>query len=129
MKNSPDHKGRILRHGHQSDDVSDDAIEARARELAILDGRSPSGITSDDRALSSAELRGEMLPPTSVDDAEGVASLSRDPSEPPSTPGSQAPQQNEPEGQEIQERLVLEGVEEAQHDQMLAARRRGSREN
>ncbi len=31
---------------------------------------------------------------------------------------------NEPEDQEVMERLALEGVEEAQHDQMLAARRR-----
>ena len=119
-----DHSARILRHGRRADEITDEAIALRARELAIIDGRSPRDITDEDRQRALAELRGELLPETSFDDGEGGAGLSRDPSEPLSIAGERKPTLNEPEDQEVEERLVLEGVEEAQHDQMLAARRR-----
>lgn len=90
----------------------------------MIDGRSPREINDEDRRRALAELRGDTLPETSFDDGESSAGLSRDPSEPRSIPGARKPILNEPEDQETQERLVLEGVEEAQHDQMLAARRR-----
>ncbi len=115
---------RILRHGRRADEITEEAIAQRARELAMIDGRSPRDITDEDRRHALAELRGESLPETSFDDDETSASLTRDPSEPLSVAGERKPTRNEPEDQEVQERLVLEGVEEAQHDQMLAARRR-----
>lgn len=121
---SIDHAARILRHGRRADEITAEAIEIRARELALIDGRSPRDITEADRHRALAELRGELLPETSFDNGEGAVGLSRDPSEPLSIPGEQVPTHNELEDQEVQERLVLEGVEEAQHDQMLAARRR-----
>lgn len=121
---SIDHSTRILRHGKRADEITDEAIALRARELAMIDGRSPRDITDEDRSRALAELRGELLPETSFDDGEAGAGLSRDPSEPRSISGRRKPTLNEPEDQEVQERLVLEGVEEAQHDQMLAARRR-----
>lgn len=124
---SPDH-GRILRHGHRADQITDDEIDRRARELAQIAGRSPNVITDEDRRQARAELSGEALPETTLTDSEGIAGLSRDPSEPPSDTGLQVPVQNESEDQQVTERLVLEGVEEAQHDQMLAASRRRRRE-
>jgi len=53
-------------------------------------------------------------------------SLSRDPSDPAVSRGEQAPNVEEPDDdeQEAPERLTAEGVEEAGHDQMLAARRK-----
>jgi len=121
---SIDRSTRILRHGKRADEITDEAIALRARELAMIDGRSPRDITDEDRDRALAELRGDLLPATSFDDGEVGAGLSRDPSEPRSIPGRRKPTLNEPEDQEVQERLVLEGVEEAQHDQMLADRRR-----
>lgn len=121
---SIDHSARILRHGERADEITDEAIEIRARELVLIDGRSPREIGEEYRARALAELRGETLPETSLDNGEGSTGLSRDPSEPLSISGERTPIRNEPEDQEVQERLVLEGVEEAQHDQMLAARRR-----
>jgi hypothetical protein len=55
-----------------------------------------------------------------------VDSLSRDPSDPPANRGKQIPDQEEPDDDETaqSERLVEEGVDEAEHDQMLAARRK-----
>lgn len=120
---SPNPSGRILRHGERSDEITSEAIATRARELALIDGRPPSRVTDEDRRLALAELQGHTLPATTLEDNVAAGLLSRDPSDPAAIPGAQAPMQNEPEDQEVAERLVLEGVEEAQHDQMLAARR------
>lgn len=114
---------RILRHGRRADEITQEAIEQRARELALIDGRSPREATDQDRENALAELRGLHLPDTLNDDGVGVGGVSHDPSDPVSLPDEWTPMLNEPEDQEVQERLVLEGVEEAQHDQMLAARR------
>lgn len=124
MKHQPDQTGRILRHGKRVAEVTDEAIASRARELAIIDGRSAHEVTKEDLDRGRAELRGQLLPDTTLEDAVATAGLTRDPSEPVSNTGVQVPEQNEPEDQEVMERLVLEGVEEAQHDQMLAARQR-----
>jgi hypothetical protein len=124
MDNETNPPGRILRHGKQADELTAEAIERRARELALIDGRSPEEPTYEDRESARAELRGQSLPDTTLDDAEGVARITRDPSDPISRPGTKTPMRNEPEEQQVEERLALEGVEEAQHDQMLAARRR-----
>lgn len=121
---SIDNSTRILRHGKRADEITDEAIEIRAKELALIDGRPARDVSDADRERALAELRGQHLPETSVDDGEGVAGLSHDPSDPLAVPGERTPIYNEPEDQEMQERLVLEGVEEAQHDQMLADRRR-----
>lgn len=123
-KTSIDHSARILRHGRRADEITDEAVEIRARELALIDGRSGRDATEEDRQRALAELRGQALPDTSLDNGESVAGLSHDPSDPLAIPGERTPIYNEPEDQEVQERLVLEGVEEAQHDQMLADRRR-----
>ena len=127
MKTQPDQTGRILRHGKYASEVTEDDIAARARELAIIDGRSADDVTGEDLKHSRTELRGQHLPDTTLEDAVGSAALTRDPSEPPSQTGTQTLEQNDPENQNVMERLVLEGVEEAQHDQMLAARQRRPR--
>jgi hypothetical protein len=123
-KSSPKPSARILRHGGRADEITNEAIEVRAGELAEIDGRTPAEITVADRARALAELRGETLPEAVLQDDEMHAGMSRDPSEPRSITGKQTPTHNEPEDQVIEERLALEGVEEAQHEQMLADRRR-----
>lgn len=123
-KTSTERSGRMLRHGKRADEITDEAIMLRARELAMIDGRSPREVTDEDRERALAELRGQHLPDGSFDDGEVRAGMSRDPAEPRSIAGVRTPVYNQPEDQEMQERLALEGVEEAQHDQMLAARRR-----
>lgn len=123
-KNPP---GRILRHGHSADEVTAEAIEVRARELALIDGRPSNQVTEEDRRQSRADLLGENLPATAQDDAESAGGLSRDPAEPVSRTGHPAPEQTTVDEQDVAERLTLEGVEEAQHDQMLAARRQERR--
>lgn len=127
MKNQ---QGKILLHGRGTGDLTNDDVEKRAAEIAVIRGRSAERISEDDRAEAWAELNGELLPGTSGSNRDAVGGLSRDPSEPMSDSGHEvvttAPEADETEARE---RLATEGVEEAQHDQMLAAREREQREN
>jgi hypothetical protein len=122
MKHSP-HPKTVL-HGQGAGEITRGDIEQRAREIAVIQGRSEDDVTAADRAQAQAEMSGELLPATTVDDAQGLGAISRDPSEPPSIDGKEAPMAAEPNEQGDLESMVLEGVEEAQHDQMIAARRR-----
>lgn len=116
--------GRILSRGRGAGGVTKKDIEHRARELAAIDGRNGDQITDDDLARARAELMGLQLPATNVEDRISETGITRDPSEPPSTVGHEAPINEGPDEEKAIERLALEGVEEAQHEQMLAARRR-----
>lgn len=128
MKNINDPTtGRILVHGHGSGPIDRDAIQRRARELADIDGRSGAEITENDLARARADLRGDNLPATSVEDEDARGGMSRDPSEPASITGRETPAREGADEEKAIERMALEGVEEAQHDQMLASRRRDRR--
>lgn len=109
-------------HGTETGEISDVTIEERAREIALLAGRDEP--TAEDRKLALRELQGRsLIHEDASDDSRPSVAITRDPSEPPSVPGHQvlAPT-GDPE--DIPARLVEEGVEEAQHEQMIAARRR-----
>ncbi|HEY4246427.1 MAG TPA: hypothetical protein VGM64_06190 [Lacunisphaera sp.] len=114
--------GRIINHANAMGLPDSADVEQRAREIARIEGHRE--VRDDDRRQAAQELRGNDIPPLGDEDAEGVSSLSRDPSEPASTPGQQIPERENEEEQFTTERLVAEGVSEAEHDQMLAARRR-----
>jgi hypothetical protein len=101
----------------------EDIVESRASELAVIAGRPSDRVTGDDRKQARAELDGLAVPEPTLADADSVGGLSRDPAEPRSLAGAQTPMRNEPDDQEIAEKLALGGVEEAVHEQMLAARR------
>lgn len=123
MKSHDSHAGKILLHGADAGEITPSMIERRAYELAIIEGRS--AVSPSDRRLARQELQGRELPRTMSDDSASIAlALTRDPSEPASVPGHQTPVPDEGDDQDMVERLALEGVEEAQHDQMLAASRR-----
>jgi hypothetical protein len=56
------------------------------------------------------------------EDAESMQSMSRDPSDPLVDRGRQVPEYGGDDEKTALEHLALEGVEEAQHEQMLEAR-------
>lgn len=95
-------------------------IERRARELALIDNRT--GANDDDRRRARAEFLDRNLPAAVNEDADSMQSLSRDPSDPMTDRGHQVPEYGADDEKAALERLALEGVEEAQHDQMLQAR-------
>jgi hypothetical protein len=65
-------------------------------------------------------LPNDSLPPDLDENENSTDSLSRDPSDPPANRGRQIPEYAEADEEEQIERTVLEGVEEAQHEQMVA---------
>jgi hypothetical protein len=123
MKIPASRPGKILQHEHGLGLAAPTDVYRRARELARIEGRRRASPTDLRRA--AAELRGAGVAPTLDEDEVGRAGLSRDPSEPPSLYGRQVPDQPPEDEQSAPERLVAEGVSEADHDQMLAARRGG----
>jgi hypothetical protein len=116
--------GKILVHDKGLGGVTEEQVEKRARELAIIDNRE--GPSAVDRVRARAELTGKTLPPTSGEELSSNDSLSRDPSDPPAQRGRQVPNFEGLDEEKATERLVSEGVEEAQHEQMLAARQKRS---
>lgn len=124
MNSSPNTTGRILSHGDRADAATDETVEQRARELALINGRTPQNVTEEDRAAARDELAGRNLREgTLAADDDALGEHSSDPTQPRSMSGTQRPMHNDPDDQETAERLVLEGVDEAAHEQMLAARR------
>lgn len=95
-------------------------LERRARELALIDNRADA--TEEDRASALAEFRDEHLPDAVNEDADSMQSLSRDPSDPMVDRGRQVPNHGGDDEKAALEHLALEGVEEAQHEQMVQAR-------
>jgi hypothetical protein len=95
-------------------------VERRARELAEIDNRVT--ISEADRERARAEFLDRNLPPAVNEDADTMQSMSRDPSDPATDRGHQAPEYMEQDEDTQLQRLTLEGVEEAQHDQMTASR-------
>lgn len=95
-------------------------IERRAKEIAEIDNRME--VTDRDRQQARAEFLDRDLPPALNEDADTTQSMSRDPSDPATDRGRQTPDYIEDDEDTSLQRLALEGVEEAQHDQMTAAR-------
>jgi hypothetical protein len=122
MKPNPQETGKMLNHGEEAGPVTTAALEARAKEIAIIRGATH-GFTKEDLVAARKELRGENIPDNRAEDETAEIGVPRDPSEPIENRGRQAPTQPAPDEQEAAARLVAEGVEEAQHEQMLAARR------
>lgn len=111
---------KMLTHDRDLGPVDPVDIDERSEEIARIEGHA---MSAGDREQAERELAGDDLPPTTDEDAESIGGLSRDPSEPRSIPGRQVPDQEEESGQSAIERLVSDGVNEAEHEQMLAARR------
>ncbi|MEJ1974232.1 MAG: hypothetical protein WDM96_17770 [Lacunisphaera sp.] len=123
-------QNKILIHGAGTGDLTHSDVEQRARENAVIRGRTDAGVSENDRAEARAEFKGERLPATTSEDSEVRLAMTRDPSEPASDRGHQVvTEESEDDETEARERLATEGVEEAQHDQMLAARDREKRED
>ena len=123
-------QSKIILHGQGTGDLTQDDVEQRAREIAVIRGRSADRVAEEDRAEAWAELRGERLPASADSNGESRGAMTRDPSEPLSDSGHQVlTAEGGNDDETAVERLASEGVEEAQHDQMLAAREREHRQD
>ncbi len=119
-KNSRDPLQKVEVRGRGVSGFSTADIEKRALELALIDNRTE--VTQADRDMALAEFRDRNLPAAINEDAESMQSLSRDPSDPMVDRGRQTPEYGGDDEKAALERLALEGVEEAQHEQMVQSR-------
>lgn len=107
-------------HGEGVSGFSEADIDRRARELALIDNRAEPN--AGDRARALAEFGDRNLPDAINEDADSMRSLSRDPSDPLSDRGHQVPEYGTEDEKADLEKMTLEGVEEAQHEQMVQSR-------
>ena len=119
-KNTRESLQKVEVRGNGVSGFSTDDIERRARELALIENRTE--VTQLDRDAALSELRARHLPDAINEDAESMQSMSRDPSDPMVDRGRQVPEYGGDDEKAALEHLALEGVEEAQHEQMLEAR-------
>ncbi len=114
--------GKISEHGHGIGAPSREEVERRAREIAMIDERDPDEFTEGDWAQARHELMGEEnnAPPEETPDN---ADMTEEWSVIASSKGHHIPRPGTQEEETVGEHLVIEGIEEATHDQMLEARR------
>lgn len=115
-------KGRITQHGAGLGTVTPEMVRQRAREIALINGRSPAHANEADWDEARRELMGADVPVPSLDDAEESAESQQWEAAPGSI-GHRVEGQEVDDEQTVAERLVEEGVEEAQHDEMVQGTR------
>lgn len=111
---------KIELHGSGVSGFSPEDVERRARELALIDNRTE--VTDRDRERARNDFQDVDLPDAINEDAESMQSMSRDPSDPLVDRGRQVPEYGGDDEKTALEKMALEGVEEAQHEQMIEAR-------
>ncbi len=120
MKRDKIQEGRFSEHGHGLGTVTHEMVRRRARELAIINGREPEQILGSDLAQARRELTGEsgLNPPDSP--AESIPEEERwDPQG--DNTGEKLEALPAADEQTFAEKLVEEGVEDAEQDHMLRA--------
>jgi hypothetical protein len=126
MKKNPLNKGIIMENAAGIGTVTSEMIEARARELAAINGHPSSEPSETDYQQAKRELTGEAEIDPQEESSESVPeSEGWDP-----VPGSTGRQtadslgeDEDAEGRSESAQLFEEGVSEAEHDQMRQASR------
>ena len=126
MKQNRIEEGRLSDRGEGIGTVTKDMVMKRAREIAVINGRSQNNILDSDVDQAQRELEGEdeINPPLTAE--ERVPEDKRwDPV--PGTEGTQTPTIPSPDEQTDAEKLYDEGVADAEHDQEIEATRDAAR--
>jgi len=127
MKKNPLNKGVIMENADGIGTVTPAMVETRARELALIDGRDSSKPTEADYQQAKRELTGEdEIDPQqknleSLPESDGWDPL-------PGSTGHKAAESlgedEDAEGRSESAQMYEEGINEAEHDQMLRAAER-----
>lgn len=112
--------GKITVHGNGFGVASPDAVENRAREIALIAERDPDEFTDADWDQARRELLGAQAN-TAPEETEENAEVVEEWNVVASSTGHRAPRGEDDET--LGEQLVGDGIEEAAHDQMLEARK------
>ena len=124
MKRNPLNKGIIMENADGIGTVTPAMIEARARELALINGHGSSGPTKADYQQAKRELTGEEEIDPQEENVESVPESEGWDTVPGST-GRQAAdspgEDEDAEGRSEAAQMYEEGIDEAEHDQILRA--------
>jgi hypothetical protein len=122
MKQDHIEEGKILLHFKGLGTVTEEMVRARARELALINGRSPEHLSPEDLRQAKRELTGEPTPPPEGDREDSLPESERwDPNA--GSQGRQAGVVPAHDEQTDVEKLVEEGVNEAEHEQLVEGTR------
>ena len=124
MRKNPLNKGIIMENADGTGTVTPAMVEARARELALIDGRDSSKPTKADYQQAKRELTGEDDIDPQQENLESLPeSEAWDPL--PGSTGRQAAESlgedEDAEGRSESAQMFEEGISEAEHDQMRQA--------
>jgi hypothetical protein len=119
MKATQTIKGRISGRFSGLGTVTPEMVEQRAREIALINGRPAGDFNEADLEEARAELTGDFAIAEQREEEPGIAAATlRDVV--PGTSGHKIAPKLPSDEQRVPEQLVQEGVEEAEHHQMLA---------
>lgn len=124
MRKNPLNKGIIMKNAAGIGAVTSEMVEARARELAAIDGRPSSKPSEADYQQAKRELTGESETDSQEESRESIPeSDGWDPV--PGSAGRQAEdslgEDEDAEGRSESAQMFEEGITEAEHDQMRRA--------
>jgi hypothetical protein len=126
MRKNPLNKGIIMENADGTGMVTPAMVEARARELALIDGRDSSKPTKADYQQAKRELTGEDDIDPQQQNLESLPE-SEDWDPLPGSTGRQAAESlgedEDAEGRSESAQMFEEGISEAEHDQMRQAAR------
>jgi hypothetical protein len=124
MKKNPLNKGIIMENADGIGTVTPAMVEARARELAVINGHGSSGPTEADYQQAKRELTGEEEIDPQEENFESLPE-SEDWDPVPGSAGRQAAESlgedEDAEGRSEAAQMYEEGINEAEHDQMRRA--------
>lgn len=110
--------GKLICHSNGLGTVTREMVIQRAREVALINGREPDHYTRDDFLEAKRELVGNDAVENDDNEFEGVNALTTW-DEDPGTSGHEVDRTVPNDEQTINEELVQEGLEEAEHDTMV----------
>ena len=132
MKANPLNEGALTEKSISTGTVTRDMVHERAGELAVIDGRSPKSMTMSDLAQAKRELTGEP----DIDPNEAILESAPESERWNPVPGSTghkvpvaASEDEDEEGRSDNERLVEEGIAEAELDQSFQTAREAAKRN
>jgi hypothetical protein len=124
MRKNPLNKGIIMENADGIGTVTPAMVEARARELALINGHGSSGPTEADYQQVKRELTGEEEIDPQEEDVESLPE-SEDWDPVPGSTGRQVAESlgedEDAEGRSEAAQMYEEGINEAEHDQMRRA--------
>lgn len=127
MRGNQHKEGRFSEYAHGLGTVTEEMVRQRAAELALINGRPAGQVLDSDLDEARRELTGQSGLVPSPTAAEQLPEEEREAV--PESVGRKAPAVQATDEQTFAEKLVEEGVEDAEQDHMVEGTRRSQRED